>query len=414
MSDVHSVDHSDLEKYIELENMNIPLDRKSKDKKTNAHGIRFIVICRNNDLFILNGRLYNDTKGNFTFKQKSVIDYVIATAACFKHVRGFNIVETDTLLTDGHSILQFELGSLRLLKTETPSTQHPNLSRWQDNKILDFVNNLDRSHIQSIMDQLNTYPQFQSTIENLSNNIAPLFSNTSRATFTSRTRASRPPLKNNKPWFGSKCHRARKKYNRAKQIYNLLPTDFNKRMLNTASKQYKHIINYHIQNYKFDKAKKLRSMSTKRQYYWKFLNGLKAKSRENNSPSLHDFYDYYKNINSNDTDTMQVTDLPNVYYTNQVLNYPIRPPEVEKSIISLNNGKACSPVDNIVNEYLKYSKDLLLPLLTKLFNCIFDTGFIPESWVKGVIIPVFKNKGDPNQAQKYRPITILSCLGKLL
>ena len=52
----------------------------------------------------------------------------------------------------------------------------------------------------------------------------------------------------------------------------------------------------------------------------------------------------------------------------------VRGPEVEKCIISLNNGKVCSPVDNIINEYLKYSKDLLLPLLTKLFNCIFDTG----------------------------------------
>ena len=122
MFDVDSVDQSDLEKYTELENLNIPLDRKSKDKKTNAHGIRFIDICRNNDLFFLNGRLYNDTDGNFTFKQKSVIDYVIATADCFKHVRGFNIVETDTFLSDGHSILQFELGSLRLLNTETPST----------------------------------------------------------------------------------------------------------------------------------------------------------------------------------------------------------------------------------------------------------------------------------------------------
>ena len=62
---------------------------------------------------------------------------------------------------------------------------------------------------------------------------------------------------------------------------------------------------------------------------------------------------------------------------------------------------------------LKHSKNILLPLFTKLFNCVLDTGFIPEAWVKGVIIPVYKNKGDPAQTQNYRPITILSCLGKL-
>ena len=107
------------------------------------------------------------------------------------------------------------------------------------------------------MDQLNTYSQSQSTIENITNNIALLFSNTSSATFTTRARVSRPPLKNNKPWFGSKCHHARKKYNRAKQKYNVSPTAFYKRMLNTASKQYKRTINYHVKNYKFDNAKKL-------------------------------------------------------------------------------------------------------------------------------------------------------------
>ena len=51
-------------------------------------------------------------------------------------------------------------------------------------------------------------------------------------------------------------------------------------------------------------------------------------------------------------------------------------------------------------------------MFTKLFNCVLDTGFIPEAWVKGVIIPIYKNKGDSAQTQNYRPITILSCLGK--
>ena len=44
---------------------------------------------------------------------------------------------------------------------------------------------------------------------------------------------------------------------------------------------------------------------------------------------------------------------------------------------------------------------------------ILDTGNIPESWLIGVIKPLYKNKGDPALPENYRPITILSCMGKL-
>jgi hypothetical protein len=39
--------------------------------------------------------------------------------------------------------------------------------------------------------------------------------------------------------------------------------------------------------------------------------------------------------------------------------------------------------------------------------------FIPESWVVGNIIPIYKNKGDSNDPKNFRPITLVSCLGKL-
>ena len=55
----------------------------------------------------------------------------------------------------------------------------------------------------------------------------------------------------------------------------------------------------------------------------------------------------------------------------------------------------------------------MTPIYTKLFNAVFDSAIIPERWTIGVIKPINKNKGDPKKPENYRPITILSCLGKL-
>ena len=36
-----------------------------------------------------------------------------------------------------------------------------------------------------------------------------------------------------------------------------------------------------------------------------------------------------------------------------------------------------------------------LPLYKKLFNIIFDEGFVPDEWLVRIIKPTYKNKGDP-------------------
>ncbi len=62
-----------------------------------------------------------------------------------------------------------------------------------------------------------------------------------------------------------------------------------------------------------------------------------------------------------------------------------------------------------VNEYIKVTCDKLMPFYQKLFNTVFVSGFIPESWLIGCIVPIYKNKGDTEDPQNYRPITLLSC-----
>ena len=57
--------------------------------------------------------------------------------------------------------------------------------------------------------------------------------------------------------------------------------------------------------------------------------------------------------------------------------------------------------------------DRLKPMYIALFNRVLEEGVVPESWLNGMIIPIYKCKGDRNDPDNYRGITLLSCLGKL-
>ena len=69
-------------------------------------------------------------------------------------------------------------------------------------------------------------------------------------------------------------------------------------------------------------------------------------------------------------------------------------------------------VDGILNEAIKASKNLILSLLTKLFNMIFNEGLFPTSWGIGIIAPIFKS-GIKANSSNCRGIFLLSNLSKI-
>ncbi|CAF4455321.1 unnamed protein product [Rotaria sp. Silwood2] len=86
--------------------------------------------------------------------------------------------------------------------------------------------------------------------------------------------------------------------------------------------------------------------------------------------------------------------------------------EVKWNIKQLRNS-SCGP-DNIHNRCLKNYTELFIQHLTTLFNSILNIGYIPNEWKKANIILLLKPNKDKQHPSSYRPISLLSCLGKLL
>ena len=110
-------------------------------------------------------------------------------------------------------------------------------------------------------------------------------------------------------------------------------------------------------------------------------------------------------------DETQATFPPDITLPEHSLKFLSTSPfEVETMLKSLQLGKATGP-DAINNRVLKeLAKPLSFPL-SDLFNFSLTSGKVPLIWKEANVTPIFK-KDDPSVVSNYRPISLLSTVGK--
>ena len=95
------------------------------------------------------------------------------------------------------------------------------------------------------------------------------------------------------------------------------------------------------------------------------------------------------------------------------------PVNSEFTTIEINNclqdlkSKAMGP-DLIHNRMLKNLNNTNHMALTHLINTLFISGFVPEVWKSATVIPLLKPGKDPSKTDSYRPISLTSCLAKIM
>ena len=70
--------------------------------------------------------------------------------------------------------------------------------------------------------------------------------------------------------------------------------------------------------------------------------------------------------------------------------------------------------DGITNEMLKHLGPGAKRTLLRIYNQSWSTGTVPTIWKEAVIRPIPKKGKDKRDPSSYRPISVLSCVGKLL
>ena len=418
-------DFSDVLNNFELNS--VPLLRENDDSAINSYGNLMLDFCKNTNLFIANGRLGKvENSRRVTCKDRSTVDYYLCTSDLFSTLQELQVHEFNCLYSDAHSPLTVVLKTINIDKKhenkheQTSRNQGEKTKLWDPDKSHLFSNNLN-SELVSEIDQkishlLNSNTTIQSDIDKIVGEIGVLFEESAKNSFGYLRPKNNKKSKFSKPWFNFSCRKARNVYHIARKLYNKNKSETNRIRLKQVSKEYKSTLYKNQKQYKNVNINKLRNLKTSNpREYWRILNSHQTKQKT--EACLDDLYNYFKNINesgqtSNDPNNIPTFDSPENQELNEELNLPITEAEILKAINGLKCNKS-SGLDNIKNEHIKNTCNTMLPIYCKLFNIIFDTGIIPESWSLGTIKPIFKNKGDPKQPENYRPITILSCFGKL-
>lgn len=177
-----------------------------------------------------------------------------------------------------------------------------------------------------------------------------------------------------------------------------------------ASRNYKKAMNFALKTYKFEEQKKLKNLrQNDSKLFWK---SIKKRNKIEKQP-INELYNHFKNINES-TVTFENIASPHIPNFNDslILNDKITKDKIMQAIRKLKNGKSPG-IDQITNEYIKTSVHIFLPVYEDLFNTILDTGIFPSQWSIGIISPIYKGKGSNEDPSNFRPISLLSCLGKV-
>ena len=149
----------------------------------------------------------------------------------------------------------------------------------------------------------------------------------------------------------------------------------------------------HIKQYKDDIGRMFREASKHSpKKFWKILNGDKVD--DDNNIDIDIFFNFFKSLNELEPEVTEIEPIDNNIQLNcEILNNVITKEEVTAGIKQLKRSKA-SGLDHIENEYLIEGCELLSPLLVELFNLVFEQSTLPDSWLTGIIKPIYKKKGD--------------------
>ncbi|MCG8429717.1 MAG: reverse transcriptase family protein [Candidatus Omnitrophica bacterium] len=415
------------------------INRNNMDcSKPDEHGKKLLSLCKSSGLRILNGRTLGDCIGFYTCfshtGSPSVIDYFLANESLLPEIKDFHV--HDPSVNSIHCIISTTIHTSHFESTTNECLKPlPLKYKWGELDSSKFSNAFRSPAIVNLTNSFlsKTSGSSSEDIDNAVGEINNIFQ-TCASIAKIRTSNKRPHKRKfekqnkskpslDKKWFDSEC---RNTLNDLKRLASQLRKDpYNVNLIQlyrNSRKTYKRLLRHKRNHFQKNILSQLEKMKNdKPRAFWNLFNDLVELDKSTTSGSQNitasDWVHHFSNLlNKNIASDVEEDNLSLFINDNQSkifneLSYRITQTEVTKAIKGLKNGKSCG-VDGILNEMIKASNPEVVPLLVKLFNSIFSSGYYPSAWRLNLITPLHK-RGSKDNPENYRGIAVSSHLSKL-
>ena len=227
---------------------------------------------------------------------------------------------------------------------------------------------------------------------------------------------------NDSPWYTNELRKMKRKMQKLFYKYkgSKLQNDWNN--YSKARNDYKNGLDNAESNYKKSLASSL-SENKNSKSWWTTVKWLLGKGGESTYPHLNDshreiydskekakvFNNFFLSHSNIDDSKINLPDTPCECNLDSIL---ASEDEVLDLLKCIDTSKATGP-DGISPKLLHEAGASIVPSLTKLINLSLTKCKVPKDWKLANVIPLFK-KGDKHNTNNYRPVSLLSCVNKIL
>ena len=363
-----------------------PSERTTEDiKPANTFGRKILDLCKSSGVRVCNGR-FGKSSGKFTFQNKngcSVIDYVLLSHESFSIVNNFMIGNFNTFSCHAPVIIDFKLKGLSLTDFCSCKIIKYNTYNWNEEYKDDIKRDLCASadKISDLVNSMNETDNIDDIVAETNDiflNITEKYTKrevikTVKCDYCNGKKRNLgvTGFNRDKPWINDECKELYRTYKRALSQFNLCRSEENRLYLNISKQRFKRMENTLKRRYKTQRGDMFSSMrrTNPKYFYRKFRRKRKTL---NSNLTLDDFVTHFKNLVSKDSIIDGQVNDENYDVVYSELDRPFTEQEIDICVKKLKREKAPGN-DNILNDFIKESKTVLLPLQCKLFNVILCT-----------------------------------------
>ena len=396
--------------------------RRSKDCHTyDRFGLSLIELCCENDVHMLNGRLFDDVEGKITCIANdgmSIVDYIIASSNLFEKFSSFNVDKYDV---SDHFPLKCSLKlclkrNIRQTNVNTDGLTNWHRYKWKDIHKDDFLYKFDLY-----------YDEFRNKLQLNENNTSSSYLQDFVEVFYSAGDSMKVHYKQSTSfynieqpiWWDSACNEAKLKKYRMLRKFRATNSPDDYTAYKTQRNRFKSICKLKKKDSQHKRRSDLIHARQNPKLFWQTIKGNNvSQPTPENTDSLNneECFQYFATLFSEpeaEANFHNAHILGNITQDNNIdnLEQPITEQEIRTSIQNLNINKSGGP-DGLCIEMFKATLDTTLPYLHSLFNDIYDNGLFPEDWCKSIISPIHK-AGPVDKPENYRAICLINSLCKI-